>query len=98
MPVTVKAGAEIHVTTLVLVDSPSTTVIVSATGITPCRDVKQEFHKLAKEHGSHLTSTEEEQFLGLLPTYADIFVISNLDLDRTDKLRHQIFTGDAPLC
>ena len=52
--------------------------------------------RLVEEHGDELSEDEREQFFMLLTEYADVFAFSESDLRRTSKLKHQIYTGNAP--
>ena len=50
--------------------------------------------EMVEATGEALDSEEREQLYCLLTEYADIFAI-NKDLGRTDKVQHQIVTGDS---
>lgn len=47
--------------------------------------------------GDGLSQSEQQQFFQLLLRYADIFATTELELSRTDKMQHRIFTGEAAL-
>ena len=51
--------------------------------------------EMVEATGEALDSEEREQLFSLLTEYADIFAIDSKDLGRTDKVQHQIVTGDS---
>ena len=51
--------------------------------------------QLVEESGGNLSGGEQQQFHQLLLTYSDIFATSDVELGRTNKMQHHIFTGDA---
>ena len=46
--------------------------------------------------GPDLSPGEKDMFFHLLLSYADVFASSTADLGKTDRLRHNIHTGEAP--
>ena len=50
---------------------------------------------LVQRSGQDLSPEEKEMFHHLLLSYADVFACSTADLGRTDKLVHNIHTGDT---
>ena len=50
---------------------------------------------LVEQSGADLSKSEKEMFFQLLLSFADVIASSTADLGRTDKVRHNIPTGDA---
>ena len=53
--------------------------------------------QLVERCGAHLSPGKRDAFYHLLLTRADTFASSTADLGRTNRLCHQIDTGDSPL-
>ena len=51
--------------------------------------------QLVNKLGSEISEEEREVISELLFLYADIFASSPTDMGRTDRLRHNIYTGEA---
>ena len=92
--VTVRAGAEIA--TLEPVEIPQVSAVGAASSTPLTAEKERMLLRLVEEHGDELSEDEREQFFMLLTEYADVFAFSESDLGRTSKLKHQIYTGNAP--
>ena len=56
---------------------------------------KQMLWSIVERCGKDLSEEQRRAFFHLLITYADVFAMSKMDVGRTGKLKHSIFTGNA---
>ena len=91
--VTLKAGGKIA--TVVPIEPPETAAMVEVEPSGLSSEKEDMLHNLVEENGKSLTVGEKEQLLSLLLEFEDIFATSSDDLGRTNKLSHEINTGDA---
>ena len=62
----------------------------------PSSELKSTLWKLVSESDVPLTPTEQEQLFTLLVEYSDIFANNDSDYGHTNKVCHNIPTGDSP--
>ena len=59
------------------------------------KDKEEMLWEMVEAAGESLNGLEKEQLYCLLTKYADIFAACSSDLERTDKVKHQIDTGSS---
>ena len=72
---------------------------ISAVHDMPTQKPSQEIlnlRELVNRSGKELDATQKEEFYHLLLEFREIFAATSADLGRTDKIKHDIYTGKAP--
>ena len=91
-------------TTLAMLEKPenlpSPGAVIASAGQEEVPKKKQEvLLDLVEKNGGDLTGDQKDKFYTLLINYSSVFATTDLELGKTNKLRHQIETGNAiPIC
>ena len=84
-----------HIATMESVESPHNYITVASAqpDISP---FKQEMlEQMVRQSEEHLTDSQRKQLLQLLECYSDVFANSKDDFGRTNRIQHQIPTGES---
>lgn len=63
----------------------------------PSQEILDLLRELVNKSGKELDATQKEEFYHLLLEFREIFAATSAELGCTDKFKHNIYTGKAPL-
>ena len=84
-----------HIATMESVESPHNDITVASVqpDISPFK--KEMLEQIVRQSEEHLTDSQRKQLLQLLECYIDVFADCKEDFGRTNRIQHQIPTGES---